>query len=94
MNLKKLTVTGSRKAAIESAVTKAMALQPEHMHGIYESILSAVQAPSGRTLLIPSQVRVLVHSMRSCGDGSPDCKAVLDQMTMTRREYQAAYQTA
>jgi len=91
MNLKKLNVTEARKPVIIDAVTKAMNLQPEHMRDIYGSILSSLNTLSGKTLLIPAQVGILVHSLKTCGDGSPECQAILDQMTMTRREYHAKH---
>lgn len=91
MTLKKLDVTDTRRNVITKAVTETMMEQPEHMRMIYESVLCAIEAPYGKTLLIPSQVSVMARSLERHGDGSYDCISALDQITMTRRAYQAKY---
>ena len=91
MTLKKLDVTDTRRNVIAKAVTETMMEQPEHMRMIYESVLRAIEAPYGKTLLIPSQASVMARSLERHGDGSYDCISALDQITMTRRAYQAKY---
>lgn len=90
MYMKKLSLDEAKKAVLTGALERAAAKLDPDMRSIYDQTIAQARTAQDRIMLTASQVEIVKCALDTAPHG-PESEDMLDQLLMTRREYQAAH---
>lgn len=94
IQLKKLSLDTVSRAVLFDAVSAMRQVQPKEMRGIYDVTLASIDAASDRIMLTEAQagiVRCALARWNKVQGATPDTVRMLDQLTLTRKQYTEKY---